>query len=72
MSAEDKASTPTSTEMKIDPARVKVLVENLASVKSRIQAANKSGRDVSRAFFTFSVLHSACECEDSVLLLRHG
>jgi len=35
------------TEMKIDPARAKVLVENLTGIKSRVQAANKSGHDVS-------------------------
>lgn len=38
------------TEMKIDPARAKVLVENLTGIKSRVQAANKSGRDVSFIF----------------------
>jgi len=36
-----------STEMKVDPARAKVLVENLSGIKSRVQAASKSGRDVS-------------------------
>jgi len=35
------------TEMKIDPARAKVLVENLTGIKSKVQAANKSGRNVS-------------------------
>lgn len=47
MSAAEDDKSSAATEMKIDPARAKMLVENLAGVKSRVQAANSSGRNVS-------------------------
>lgn len=44
------------TDMKVDPTRAKVLVENLSHIKSRVQAANKGGREVSSSVNAWCLL----------------
>jgi hypothetical protein len=49
-------------EMKINPQRAAQLAENLASITSRINAANKSGRQVATSPHAHSKSPELCFC----------